>query len=71
MRKNDALRRAPQIHIRVSEDDEKKLDELVNSGGDPFNSRGAVIRHLIRMAYKDLKDLQDQMVDKSIKVALP
>lgn len=58
MKKNDAMRRAPQIHIRVSNEDLEKLDYLVKNSNDPFNSQARVIRDLIRNAWKQKQQPQ-------------
>ena len=56
MVKKDTRGGVKQIHIRISEDDLQKLNDLVKYSDDPFNSQARVIRHLIRMEYKNLKD---------------
>jgi Arc/MetJ-type ribon-helix-helix transcriptional regulator len=44
------------IHIRVTDEDLKKLDELA-SEDNPFNSRARVVRELIRNAWKNKHNL--------------
>jgi len=57
MKKEDAIRRAPMIHVRVTEEDIKKLDELT-AIDTPFNSRARVVRQLIRDAWKSKQELK-------------
>lgn len=67
MKKEDAIRRAPMIHIRVTEEDLKKLDELA-SEDNPFNSRARVVRELIRNAWnkKHNQETKEQEVNGKI-----
>jgi Arc/MetJ-type ribon-helix-helix transcriptional regulator len=58
MKKKDAIRREPQLHIRISDEDLERLDTLVESSDDPFNSRARVIRELIKNAWKSKQELK-------------